>query len=260
MRKVIALTMLCFCLASAAMSTAIFGIIYKDGVAIFADSRSVFKNNSGVTVAFFEGTQKVHQINDYAFAMAGLQVFNKITIAGLVDAYLKTGKIAMVDNFYNSFMDFCRKFLSDGDAAAIRSNYFIVAGYKGAIPYVSIYFDGKVKTINRPGEIVTNRIPEKATFYAEIANMLSSNSVNYATRFISEVKDKYGAFGEIGGDPSVLVIKANRLEWLRKNKYNFKTPKEFYQKFKDKQIRMKYLSKTDSIALAGALQKEYGND
>src|SRR6185312_9063870 len=170
--------------------TYIISAITKDGIIVGSDSRvSMFEGTEQHSriYAHIDGVQKIFVYKKIFFQMDGQEDFSYYTIFGLFDKFKKENKETVsVKNFYNKFLSFAKKALSENDLKAINDNHIIISGYDKTKPCIYIYENGKSDSAIGHGFKTNVYIDNRNKQMADYFNKCDINSgLSFINKFLT---------------------------------------------------------------------------
>ena len=241
--------------------TLIMSCITKDGIVLVADSRAVFIDN-GVVTAYFEGEKKIFQYKKILVAVSGALTLNgNLKVNGLFTKFNKeTKRKIRVEYFYDVFMEFAKRNLSERDFLMLKRDCFIINGYINNNPAIYKYRNDYRDSLLQIG-FITNDIVDK-DYSKEITNIFKTFTISETTDFVKKfieskiiIANKNG-IGHIGGGLSIANIYKHKINWKQRNdSISFNSKDEFVNSFNKHLIKFWYKSYDDSIRFILTMKK-----
>ncbi|MDP9043007.1 MAG: hypothetical protein M3N30_13600 [Bacteroidota bacterium] len=232
--------------------TNMIAVICKNGIILGGDSRFSVLDSSGQVVAWRDGYKKIYQCQKILFGVNGQYEFDTLTFNGLYNRFLKSNRSRItVDNFYNVFLEYAGKTISNKSYNDLKANQFIVCGYRNNTPCIFLYEKTKIDSAVGMG-FKTNNMEENSK--GETGNKFGDLYVRDGLKLIhsylteAELKTARGTISRIGGQNSVAYFETRKIGWWRdQDSDKAETLNEFVNSLDNGLLKMNYRSMKDSI-------------
>ncbi len=238
--------------------TYLMAIICKNGIILGGDSRISFLNSKGHVVAWRDGCRKIFQCQKVLFGVGGQFQFDTLTFNGLYIKFLKANRTRItVDNFYNTFLEFAGKAISNKSFNNLQANQFIVCGYRNNTPCIFLYEKIKIDSAVGMG-FKTNYLEEnlKGEIGIQFRDLFVRDGLKIIDHYLTAagLKTGRGTISRIGGPNSIAYFETRKIGWWRdQDSDKAETLNEYLNLLNNGLLKMYYRSTKDSVIFRRSL-------
>jgi hypothetical protein len=229
----------------------IISAIGKDGITIASDSRGAFsikKQNVKVTLAYFDGAQKIFIFKHCALALTGAFQFGNLFMSTIISDFKKNinDDTINVNNLLTAFFNHCQKKYSRLFSDKIFKDPFISAGYENHHPKIIMYdpLDKKTKVVPVGGFCESY----KSSFNYDPMDSCSTISKK-AEAAILDFAQMREMTETIGGPISILKISEKKISFTQNPPIPFKWVyyRDFIEDYLHKKINLTFTSPENKV-------------
>ncbi|HXH99593.1 MAG TPA: hypothetical protein VNI52_04950 [Sphingobacteriaceae bacterium] len=171
---------------------------------------------------YLDSIQKIYQLNKYPIAVAGLTVFNKITLRNLfIDFKSKKAPARDIEHSFALFMDFLINERGVNEREIfLKNNSWIMGSYETGVPKLLIAAEDSISVLTQKNDMAFSHIQAYQTF-SRLKNkyklpLTMKHAAGLAEETIRQYPKEYNLETEIGGPLTIIKITpTNKVMYLK---------------------------------------------
>lgn len=210
--------------------------IGKDGIIVATETRgNIFdkRDKKETPIGYYDGVQKEFVIGKTVLANTGKGVIGNAFFAAIIKDFTdKLIQYPSVDNFFNMFSEYCKKYVPKELNGQVLSNLMLVAGFQNEKPIICYYQKSEEGCIENEGYIESDTTIFKEKYSK---NHTCDRLARLAEKAIKKYSNQNDNWKTIGGEVCIIKItNENGPVWVKKVdfkewKYTDELIKDYYE-------------------------------